>query len=296
MAIAFTLNGRLNFENKEIAGHELQMDVNYENIYFNYTKPRGQDERGSVLFDQGVWSFASPQKKFNQFKFSLENFKSITSSDLSEGELYIGGIGFDAVVNLSDKIGGVAGMNILGSIKKESGKRLTAGYKGFELSKIGLYANLSAVKLNGEIEFINDDPIYVKAVKGNVSAEFKKVSAAIYAGVLFGNTSTSQTPGYRYFQVQAKAIWPEPGIPLFPGIGLRGVGAGFYNNMTAQFDPASENIDVSNQQLNASNGTGNSSASNPNAVWNGVTFTPAKDSLGFKLQFELASTPKEERF
>ena len=300
-AVDFTLNGKLNFPNLEINApigdfsYELQMDATYENVNFNYTKPRGE-EKGSILFNHGVWSFASPQKKLNRFNFSIENFQSVTEYDLKEGELYVGGIGFDAVVNLGDKIGGIAGLKILGSIEKNPGERLKAGYKGLDVSKIGLYANLSAVKLDGEIEFLSD-AVYGKAVKGNVSAEFKKVSSAVYAGVLFGNKSTATDPnGYRYFQVQAKAIWPEPGIPLFPGLALRGVGAGFYNNMTASFEPSASNIDVSNQELNASNGSGGSDAPNPNAVWNGVTFTPAKDSLGFKLQFELASTPKEESF
>lgn len=300
-AVDFTLNGKLDFPNLEINApvgdfsYELQMDANYENVNFNYTKPRG-DEDGIVHFNHGVWSFASPQKKLNRFNFSIENFESVTEYNLQQGELFVGGIGFDAVVNLGKKIGGVAGLKILGKIEKQPGQRLRAGYRGLDVSKIGLYANLSAVKLDGEIEFLSD-PVYVKAVKGSVSAEFKKVSSAIYAGVLFGNTTTDINPnGFRYMQVQAKAIWPDPGIPLFPGVGLRGVGAGFYNNMTATFDPASTNIDVEDSDLNVEEDSGDDIEDNPNAVWTGVTFTPAKDSLGFKLQFELASTPKEESF
>lgn len=300
-AVDFTLHGKLNYPNLEITApvgdfsYELEMDVDYENINFNYTKPRGGGQ-GSVLFDHGVWSFASPQKKLNRFNFSIENFKAVTKFNLQEGELFVGGIGFDAVVNLGDRIGGVAGLEVLGSIEKNPGERLKAGYKGLDVSKIGLYANLSAVKLDGEIEFLSDE-IYGKAVKGSVSAEFKKVSSAIYAGVLFGNTTTSNNPnGFRYMQVQAKAIWPEPGIPLFPGVGLRGVGAGFYNNMTASFNSNAESIDVSDSSLQTNSSSNNNANDNPNALWPGATFTPARDSLGFRLQFELASTPKEESF
>lgn len=277
-AIDFSLNGKLNFPDKEIGPVSLQMDANFEDLGLNYTNYKSPSADDVFLFNYGVWSFASPQKKISDFNFTIENFKSVNRI-LEDNELYAGGVGFDAVVNLSENVGGSAGVQFLGAIKKNPEGRLTAELKKVSFDSIGIYANLSGAKLDGYVKFIND-PNKGKAVEGFVDAKFNSLGVGIKSSLLFGNTfylHPNTDNGYRYFKVEASAIWPIPGIPLFPGLAMRGVGAGFYKNMNAEIDDTFK-------------------ATTNTALFQGATFIPEKGTMGLSLLLTAASTPKEEGF
>jgi len=267
-----TLNGSLGFPDKELGPVTLKMGVDYEGINLNYTKPRGGE--GYILFDHGVWSFASPQKDINKFKFTIENFEAVSATaDFASGELYVGGLGFDAKINIGDKIGGNVGLNFLGAIRKEPGQRLKAQFKTVQLSEVGIKANLSAVSIEGNLEFINNS-IDGKAVKGDVSAEFKMANVGISASALFGNTFViDPVNGFKYWKVEAAARLK---IPLFPGFEIAGFGAGAYKNMLA--------TGLDNASVPASADT----------VFPGVTFSPQEGGYGFGINIDAATTPKEE--
>ena len=209
-------------------------------------------------------------------------------------------MGFDFVVNVNESIGGIAGLKFIGYIEKAVGqKRITAKFHDIVVDKIKVYANLTSVKLNGEIEFKNEtiNGSTIKAAKGNLSAEFTTINAAVYAGAIFGR-QTSQTLSYpvlpaqdfRFFMIQAKAILPAPGIPMLPGVAIRGIGAGFHKNMNATFpDSAPTSGNPSSSSLSSQ-----TSVTSPvqEAVYPGVTFVPQYGTNGLKLPLEISATPK----
>jgi len=275
-AIDLTINGALDFPDKEIGPVSLEMKSEFEGISLNYTKYKSENQDDIVLFDHGVWNFASPQKKISKFNFSIENFESVTSLT-DHNEFYVGGVGFDAVVNLNDKVGGAAGLKILGSIKKEPEQRLTAGFKGVEIDSVGIYANLSGAKIDGYVKF-REDNVWGKAVEGEVNAIFQGADVSVNAGLLFGNKINDPNP-FRFMKLEASAMFPDPGIPLAPGFVIRGLGAGFYKNLECSF-PSLDDLALST----------NSSA------FAGASFFPKEGPKGLGLLLVAATSPKSKTF
>lgn len=274
-SVDLILNGKINWPNKEIAGYEIDMDLSFEQIKLNYSKPRGGE--GTFLFDHGVWSFASPEKKVNKFSFNIENFKAVTELNVGAGKLFVGGIGFDAIINVNEKVGGAAAIKILGHIKKEQGQRLTSGFEGIKVDSIAVFANLAGAKIDGYVKFFNDN-IFGKAIKGEVNAVFKGADISVHAGLLFGNKIDDPVP-YKYMKLEATVTFPDPGVPFMPGFVFRGFGAGFYNNMEATF-PTLETLEL---------------ASNSSA-FSGASFLPMRGSKGLSLMAIAATSPSEKTF
>ena len=311
----FVMHGLLDFPDAKIEDPILDrdwgfsLDAGFENLTVGYTKPFGED--GSMTFDKGNWTFdgipdfannftsnssSSNQNQSNVdlssfddneeegngvegFKFTIENFD--TASETPEGnELLVGGIGFDAVVNLKDKVGGAVGIALLGKVYKPTDSRLRVGFKEFKIDSIGVFANLSGAKLDGYVNFINEEP-YGRAVQGGVNAIFKGADVTVSADLLFGRTLDSHPQGsFRYMKAEALATFPDPGVPLAPGFVFRGFGVGFYSNMNADFPDLEQ---LSNTKYSS--------------AFSGVTFTPdTLTSWGLGLFAMAATSPKEKTF
>jgi len=118
-SIDFVMDGKIDWPNKQVGPINLDMELGFEQIKLNYSKPRGGD-RGTFLFDHGVWSFASPPKKMNGFPITIRNFKSVTEQAVGN-DIFVGGIGMDIIINLNEKFGGETTVNILGAIRKTPG-------------------------------------------------------------------------------------------------------------------------------------------------------------------------------
>gem|GEM_PF-4297661 len=272
--VYFKLNGNLDFPDKDILTYKLKMKSDFENVEFKYTTtPNGNP---SVEFNHGDWKFASEQKLFNNFPFTIDKVRKEVRTNLIQGELYVGGVGFDLVANLSDNIGGETGLAILGSISFSNGK-LAAAFKGIDVETVIVYANTNSVKLDGELIFqdtvINGNNI--KAVKGSLAADFKCLNVAVNVGAIFGKSIdiNNSANSYRFFMVQAKALF-TPGVPLFAGIALVGGGFGFYKNMESR--PATTTLS--------------------SQVFSGQEFFPSKGPWGIKIVADIATTPSDEAF
>jgi hypothetical protein len=274
-SIDFVMDGKIDWPNKQVGPINLDMELGFEQIKLNYSKPRGGD-RGTFLFDHGVWSFASPEKKLNKFPISIKNFRPVTRNSVGY-ELFVGGIGFDLIINLNENIGGQAGINILGAISKLNGK-LKPKFKLIELSSVKVYADLPGVKLDGSLNLYNEDPIMGNGFAAEISAKFKMLETYINASVIFGNTTyNNENVRYRYWKAEALAIF-SPGVPFLPGIAFRGAGLGAYKNMNISMP---EKISIQ---------------SNTVSTFSGAVFTPNKGSWGFKFKAIVSTTPKEEGF
>lgn len=275
------LNGKLDFPDKKIVinenlKHNIEFEAKFSEMFFKYkVKSHNQSE---TEFDHGKWSFASPQKKFHRFPITVENFKGVVkNTNLGSNKLIKGGVSFDMIANLDDIIGGQANIALIGTLRKNQGERIKASFDTIELSDINVYANLAAVQLDGGVQFRNDDPIYGNGIGGYLSANFKSLSIKIDANAQFGNTNYQNgNQLYRYWQVSALVIAPKPGLPLVPGLAIRGAGLGAYKNMQANM--AAKTIDLA-------------SSSSKDV---GVNFTPKKSTWGFDVKAILASSPNEE--
>ena len=228
-----SLNGSLVWENKKLGPiKNVNFDIGFENLTFDYNSSQPNNK---LHFSAGQWSFASPQKSVADFPVTIEN---INFQGLSTGpNQYVhGNLNFDLVVNLTPDIGGRATMGVEFSVDKNTASNATnkfvPKYLGTGISTIDVYAHLSAVSIDGSIAFRNDDPVYGNGFKGNLSATFKTPSVAINALAEFGNTSYQHSQAYRYWRVEADAIF-SPGLPFLPGVAFYGFGGGAFKNMEA---------------------------------------------------------------
>jgi hypothetical protein len=277
------LNGMIDLPdqiNNPVNNQDIPIDFNttFEGLGMKYSK-NGSNK--TFTFEQGEWGFASPPKKLYNFPISIENFKPIVK--LPQGiEMCTGGMSFDAIINLANKkIGGRTTIDIIGAINKPDGERVQPVFKEVNLSSVSVYADLAAIKMNGTIDFISNDPIYGDGVRGNIDARFNSINTSVAAAAFFGTSSFNSAGKYRYWKVEAQATLPPPGIPFLPGVAFRGFGAGAYHHMKAEF---------TNSPLSASG-----SSSSP--LFSGATFTPDPSiSFGFKAKAIVATSPKEESF
>ncbi len=262
-------------------GIPINFDTKFESLGMNYKKTSSGK---TFKFDQGKWGFASPQKQLFRFPISIENFNPIMKTTQGT-EVCRGGVSFDAVVNLANnRIGGRTTVEIIGAIDKPNGQRLQPRFREVNLSKIDVHADLAAIKMNGSIEFISDDPVWGDGVKGNIDAQFKTLNTSVSAAAFFGNTTYGSINRYRYWKVEAQAILPPPGIPFLPGVAFRGFGGGAYHHMKADYNAASLTLPSGSNRIE-------------NPVFTGARFTPNPSiGFGFKAKAIVATTPKEETF
>jgi hypothetical protein len=245
----------------------VNMNLGFQGIAMNYDSSLASNK---FTFNAGAWSFASPQKFLANFPVTIDNigFKqlSTTGSQMLHGKL-----NFDVIFNLSSDVGGQSKLAVELAIEDNQNAsglgKFKPKYIGTTISDINVYANLPAVSIDGTIQFRNDDPVFGNGFKGTLQATFKAPKVSISALAEFGNTSYLHSSTYRYWRVEASAIF-QPGLPFLPGVAFYGFGGGASNNMLATINNTTKKYD----------------------------FTPKKGTLGFKVLAVIGTTPKVETF
>lgn len=139
------------------------------------------------------------------------------------------GMSFDLSLNLSDMASvlpnATTQFSIYGRLDFVNGE-IHPEFDHFELNKICIEGNISAVHLAGCIYFFNNHNVYGNGFLGNLKVSFPP-GMEVSATVQFGNKS-----GMNYWYTDAMLILPEgSGIPIFSGIELFGLGGGAYYHM-----------------------------------------------------------------
>ncbi|HSQ47514.1 MAG TPA: hypothetical protein VLM44_11430 [Lutibacter sp.] len=245
----------------------VNMNLGFQGIAMNYDSSLASNK---FTFNAGAWSFASPQKFLANFPVTIDNigFKQLptTGSQMLHGKL-----NFDVLFNLATDVGGQSKLAVELAIEDNQNAsglgKFKPKYIGTTISDINVYANLPAVSIDGTIQFRNDDPVFGNGFKGTLQATFKAPKVSISALAEFGNTSYLHSSTYRYWRVEASAIF-QPGLPFLPGVAFYGFGGGASNNMLATINNTTKKYD----------------------------FTPKKGTLGFKVLAVIGTTPKVETF
>lgn len=245
----------------------VNMNLGFQGIAMNYDSSLASNK---FTFNAGSWSFASPQKFLANFPVTIDNigFKQLPTTGL---QMLHGKLNFDVIFNLSTDVGGQSKLAVELAIEDNQNAsglgKFKPKYIGTSISDISVYANLPAVSIDGTIQFRNDDPVFGNGFKGTLQATFKAPKVSISALAEFGNTSYLHSSTYRYWRVEASAIF-QPGLPFLPGVAFYGFGGGASNNMLATINNTTKKYD----------------------------FTPKKGSLGFKVLAVIGTTPKVESF
>ncbi|MDP3312042.1 hypothetical protein [Lutibacter sp.] len=262
------LNGNFVWNNVKLGPvKNVNMNLGFQGIAMNYDSSLASNK---FTFNAGAWSFASPQKFLANFPVTIDNigFKQLTTTG---NQLLHGKLNFDVIFNLSTDVGGQSKLAVELAIEDNQNAsglgKFKPKYIGTSISDISVYANLPAVSIDGTIQFRNDDPVFGNGFKGTLQATFKAPKVSISALAEFGNTSYLHTSTYRYWRVEAAAIF-QPGLPFLPGVAFYGFGGGASNNMLATINNSTKKYD----------------------------FTPKKGSLGFKVLAVIGTTPKVETF
>lgn len=161
-----------------------------------------------------------------------------------------------------------------------------------ELNKITINANLSAVKMVGEIILYKGDAMYGDGFRGAIKATIPSL-AEIAATVQFGSTTykNGNSP-YRYWYVDAMFKTSKGGIPVMPGLGINGFGGGVYYHMKSPVMPKAKELHGEPEEM-AANFNPDSYNSSPT----GVQYIPdATTSIGVKATIFLASMPSPRAF
>ncbi len=262
------LNGEFSWGNIKLGPiNNVSFQLGFQNVGMDYNSTRTSDK---LQFDIGNWSFASPQKFLANFPVTIDEieFQTLptTGNDVLRGKLKI-----PVIFNLSKKIGGASVLTVEGKIEDKSGsggKKFHPAFVKAGVDSIAINADMAAVKIDGYIKFRDRDPVYGDGFIGELNADFKAGGIKIGALAEFGNTTYQNgNSRYRYWRVEADALFPAPGIVFLPGMAFRGFGGGAFKNMEASL---------------TSNNT--------------YSFEPKKSSLGFMAKAVLATTPKEQTF
>ncbi len=280
---ALKLNGEVGWNDKEITigpkKIKVDMSPEFENLGINYN-----DSTGKMVFTDGNWSFASPQKKLAKFPVTIKDIK-FTQPAAQAGEVARANVKFNLVVSLdSNRIGGTGGFEVLGAVKKSTGDakfKFTPAFLDFNVTKITVFANLAAVKLDGQLDFYNSDPTWGDGFVASLKATFNSLQMEVSANARFGSKVSNANTRYRYWYVDAKAILPPPGIPFVPGYAFYGFGASAWRRVNVDMTGAKPNV--------ATVAAANTTTQAPNS---GAVMTPDPNiGFGFGVKAVLGTTP-----
>ncbi len=162
---------------------------------------------------------------------------------------------------------------------------------GLKIRELYVNGSFGAVeKIDGIITFFDETTPgnidYGKGFRGAVDLKIKNL-AQVKALALFGSKTDAQGNAYRYFFVDALALF-DKGIPIFTGIDLKGFGGGVYYHM--------------NRDTAAYKGFMNSSTTNVTSLpvgtsLSGIKYIPdINKGIGLKVSVMVATAKKESAF
>lgn len=199
------------------------------------------------------------------FPVSIKNVKFGTKPKVGT-EVLRGALSFSVVVNLDDKIGGTSALSVIGSIEKNTAGKFQPKYVDVEVDTIKIFANLSAVKLDGKIAFFNGSPVDGNGFKGEIKATINSIKSEITSTLIMGSTNYLSANYYRYWYVDAKIVLPKSSaIPFMSGLAFYGFGAGVWKRMDVTNIPMPDPAAIQNaSQTSGSATSGASFVPNPN--------------------------------
>lgn len=137
------------------------------------------------------------------------------------------GLGFNLKVNLQDTVfSGKTRLLVIGKYQQDNGLSKWK-YDRLKIEAISIEAQIGAMKLNGSIAFLDDDPVYGDGFRGNINLGVKlsENTLDISASAVFGNK------GFRYWFVDGMAEYSGDGLPTGTSININGFGGGAYYRM-----------------------------------------------------------------
>ncbi|MCX6150579.1 MAG: hypothetical protein NTX22_08665 [Ignavibacteriales bacterium] len=279
------LNGNFEWANINIGPvKNVKMAMDFQNVGLSYMDSTNYH---NFTFNIGTWSFASPPKFLANFPVSI-NYIKFKMKPKQGTEVIRGGVSFSIIVNLDEKIGGTCALSVIGAIEKDAvtGK-FTPTFVGVNLDTIKVFANLSAVKLDGKIAFYSADPVYGNGFMGSIKATINSIKTEISSTLRMGSTNYNNGSNFfRYWYVDAKVILPKTsGIPFMSGLAFYGFGVGVWRRMTVLNMPPLNPSDVEN------------AATTTNTTNSGATFTPDKNiGLGLSVLAVIGTYPEPKAF
>lgn len=226
-----TINGSLSLV-KEVEVGKIDFSLpalKVQDMKLKYERKKSGNTK-KFTFNQGEWSFASPQKSIAGFSFSMQNVGFKNLSEVKEDdELFRGKITVGGKINLANTVGGSTSLGITGAIKDN----FKPSYVGASIDKVNVEADLSVVNIKGELEFFNGDAIYGDGFHGAFGVKFTPLDLGAKADIYFGKKKIGANNPFRYWAVEADA---DVNVPFMGGLSFRRFGGGAYYNM--QFNDA----------------------------------------------------------
>jgi len=196
--------------NKESSKKVSLANIAFENLQLQSVKP---------YLKVGAFSFGSEalEQKMAEFPVGINNIglRSIGDTQL--------GLDFDLRVNLTDAIGGEAGLTIVGNLSDSEGHQKWK-YDKIQVNDISVEIDQGAFKFYGRLQFFRDDAIYGNGFNGVLDATFNP-GIQVAATAIFGSVK-----GHRFWYADALATFPVA-IPVAPPLGINGFGGGAYRGM-----------------------------------------------------------------
>ncbi len=279
-----SLDGQFEWANINIGPvKNVKMQMDFQDMGMSYNSANAN----SFTFNKGTWSFASPPKFLANFPVSIK-YVNFNMKPKQGNEVIRGALSFSVIVNLDNKIGGTSALSVIGAIDKDPvTKKFTPSFVGVQLDTIKVYANLSAVKLDGKIVFFNGNQEYGNGFEGTIKATVNSIKTEISSTLRMGSTNYNNGANfYRYWYVDAKVILPKTSaIPFMSGLAFYGFGVGVWKGM-----------DVGNiQPLNLSSIENAPTTSNTTS--SGASFTPNHNiGLGLKVLAVIGTYPEPKAF
>lgn len=231
--ITATLNGGIHFVGDLGAISSVAFTgINFEGLYLS----THADEQGRYFkADSLYFAHASPQKSASGFPVSIEDIS------LNLNTITRPGINFKIKLNFSEgstAIGADATFGVFANFQKV-GDNFDVSFGGVDVGAIGINVEVSVMKLQGELEFYHDDPVYGNGTRGNISVQLPMdISGELtaYFGTV-GNPSRGQFGTSDYFGYWlVDGMITFPGVPIFSGFAIYGFGGGAYQHMTMAND------------------------------------------------------------
>ncbi len=264
MLFVFTMNGELGVSSpKSISkgSNKLGFDLEFKNIPFeglrfcNIGHPVDIDhialngKVGAKILGMSLAITKLEYKNNRLINSKEDNLQgSVHYGNMTDPKykMWEGDLGMDARVELVGGVGGIGAS--LGSLfhvvtKWFEGDGSTDDdpiynshkwvYDGFRIGKIGLNADYSAFKLNGELDIFKDDEVFGNGFRGTVDMKIDPIGLGIGAQVCFGKTNYGNGENkYNYWFTRATAEMASTHILLFPpAVFLNSVTGGVYSKM-----------------------------------------------------------------
>lgn len=237
--------------------------------------------RGPRYISVGSFAFASEQHSSGGFPLSIDAINitsregpSLMEFDQSPGPRF--GIEFVISLSLTGESSGFHAATKIAFLGKLSltGERQGWSFSGVNLDSIAVGGTVGCVSIDGSLVFYNSHPTYGKGIRGYLRVEFRP-TITVEATVQFG-----EVRGFRYWYVDAMATW-SPGVTLFAGVDLRGIGGGaWYHMRKPEPVPFSRIVGGSAPVSNAAGTTST-----------GTAYTPdGSIGLGFEARIKIGAT------